>query len=436
MKNFPHQHNQFDKLRNALKVIHDLQAAGKDASDDGTLGDALALNETHRFRGLNYDTKQGLKRRIRNHLQSEHAKPASKQGSRTAARENRKTLRHLGWIASGSTNVTSNGAALLQTRPNSSAELALIQPAVASIEVTDTQGRTSHPIVVLLRLVDNVAFTSTDGLELALEAETDTENEFQRIVQLAKLNSDDRRKRLLNLGATEHKIANARKILPKFAENAKLIARASNGTFVLTNDGAKAIGTLAAPTNKVKRTRTKRPPRRRKKDINFTDNPSTLGRSRSTSEQPQQVASPEDQQAAKDLIEERTERHQQLVRATARACRPGQFSENQFSYDLLVDLGTPGPIDLIEAKSIDNDAQKQIRNAVGQLLYYEHFIVRPTYPTRDIVKTVTVDKDVDSELAGFLESLDIGLVFVDRADLHIRNTLAANTSPRLFRPSS
>ncbi len=436
MKNFPHQHNQFDKLRKALKVIRDLQAAGKDANDDGTLGDALALNEIHRFRGLDYDTTQGLKRRIRIHLQKEHKKPTSKQGSRTAARENRKTLRHLGWITSGNASITSDGAALLRTRPNSSAELALIQPAVTSIQVTDAQGRNSHPIVILLRLVDTVAFTSTDGMELALEAATDTEIEFERVVKLAKLDSDERRKRLLDLGATEHKIANARKILPKYAENTNLIVRTSNGTFVLTNDGANAIGGFAAPTNRVVTTRTKRPRRRLKKNINFTDNPSTLGRSRSPSDEPQRATSPEDQEAAKDLTEERTERHQQLVRATARACRPGKFSEDQFSYDLLVDLGTPGPIDLIEAKSIDNDAHKQIRNAVGQLLYYEHFIVRPTFPTRQIVKTVTVDKDVDNELAGFLEALDIGLVFVDGVSLHLRNDPAANTSPRLFRPSS
>ena len=367
LKNFPHQHNRFSKLRATLEAIRDLQGAGSDPGEDGVLGDELARRQIHCFRGVDYSDDGSVEQRVENQLVEEHEKPVSSQGTRTAARENRKTLRHLGWIQHNGIDLTEAGEALFESSPGSGEESAIIRPAVAQIAVTDADGRTSHPVRILLRLVDSVEFDSRDGMELALEARDDSEGEFQRVRDLAQLSSHVRRQKLLDLGTSVNKIENARKILPRFAENAGLMLQSDDEPFVLTEVGRHTIGRGPALRTPRPETGTQGRRSRRRGTVTTTGDSDEVGRSRPDDAARRRALTGDEQQAAAELLYERTERHQSLVRATARYCWQGTFSEDRASYDLLVESDAEDPVDLIEAKTIDGDVHSQIRTAVGQL---------------------------------------------------------------------
>ena len=157
MKNFPHQYNDLRKLRATLETVHALNEAGQDAEDDGVLGYALARGRVYGFRGLDYSgTASSVEARVEDRIADDEKKPTGKQGARTAAREMRRTLRYLGWLEDDGTDLTPAGDALLDTAEGSDEEQILMQQAIASIAVADRDGHISHPVQVLLRLIDEV----------------------------------------------------------------------------------------------------------------------------------------------------------------------------------------------------------------------------------------------------------------------------------------
>ena len=84
-----------------------------------------------------------------------------------------------------------------------------MQQAIASIAVADRDGRISHPVQVLLKLVDEVDLDSRSGMELALEAVDDSVGEFRRVAALAELDEDARVAALEALDWTTSQLANA-----------------------------------------------------------------------------------------------------------------------------------------------------------------------------------------------------------------------------------
>src|SRR5919197_36850 len=86
------------------------------------------------------------------------------------------------------------------------------------------EGELSHPIRILLRLVADNEIVERQGAELALEARDDTHAEYRRISALVGLPEAER---ITQLGTTEYQFANARKILPAFAEQGTLKHRTS-----------------------------------------------------------------------------------------------------------------------------------------------------------------------------------------------------------------
>lgn len=434
MKNFPHQHTSFRRFRAVLEAIQDLNARGEDANDDGALGHRLAIDTIHRFRGLDYTTTQNRPALILARLEEEELKPRSRQGARTAARENRKTLRHLGWLLPQGTELTIAGETLLSSAPGSTEEQEIIRAAVAQITLSDESGNISHPVLHLLHLITVVVFTSRDGMELALEAKDDTDSEFRRIEQLAR-NPELRQQTWERRGISSNRIANARKILPVFATKSGLMKLDTNGRFVLTPPGKQLLAYRtrrpAADTLV-----TNRPRYTARYQTAVTSDPRTVGQQRNVTAATLYTRSSQEQRAAAILLNERTTRHQTLVRRTAmhcsRYCRRREYYENASSYDLVIDSKDDNLVDLCEAKTIDNDAIHQIRRAIGQLLYYEYFVVSAEFPDRTIVKSIVVDRQIDSELAEFLDSLHIGLLMVTSEDILPQNLTGDTIARRLF----
>ena len=433
MKNFPHQYNDLRKLRATLETVCDLNEAGKDTEDDGVLGYELARRRIYGFRGLDYTGDAAtVDERVEARIAEDEQKPSGKQGARTAAREMRRTLRHLGWLEEDGTDLTPAGEALLESAEGSDEEQILMQQAIASIAVADRDGRISHPVQVLLKLIDEVHLDSRSGMELALEAVDDSVGEFRRVAALAELDEDARVAALEALGWTTSQLANAVKILPSFAEQSGLITTDGTGRYILTDAGRRALGRAVVRTAPELPARGRRRRPRRRATTVRTRNATQVGRSRRLGGAERRALTPEEQAAAAELLYERTERHQELVRATAAACREADFYEDAAAYDLLIDVDEAQPLVLTEVKTIVGDAAVQIRAAVGQILYYEHFAVAEQFPERSVRRLVVVDERVDDEIAAFLQAHDIGLIAVIDGEIVALNDLGEEIRRDLF----
>ena len=418
MKNFPHQYNDFTKLRGTLETIRDLNQRGEDLGDDGILGYELARRGIYTFRGLDGP--------LEDRIAEEQLKPPGSQGPRTAAREMRRTLRHLGWLDED-WSLTSEGQALLESAAGSEQERSLWQQALLELEL-EVDGETSHPVRILLRLIADHEIVERQGTELALEARDDSEQEYRRISALVHLPEQGRRE---GIQATEYQVANARKILPSFAEQANLIHRSSQAApYTLTEAGRAALGEgFDARAVEVRpELRSRRPARRRgmpRRTRAGTVTPPAGG-------DPEGWASlsAEEQIAATRLRFERTVRHQDLLAQLVELLEAEgvKLYEDSSAFDLLyVPADSDQALTIFEIKTLEADELTQTRLAVGQLLTYEHLNVRPRWPGRDVQRMVIYDREVDGELIAFLDAVGIGAFAVSEGELVALNDHASES---------
>jgi hypothetical protein len=414
VKNFPHQYSDFAKLRQTLETIRDLNDEGDDVGDDGVLGYELARHEIYTFRGPDLPLAQ--------RIVLEQTKPRGSQGPRTAAREMRRTLLYLGWLAAN-WELTPRGLSLLDTAAGSEDERAEWQRALLDLAVGEGED-VSHPVRILLRLVDDHNIVERQGAELALEARDDSEQEYQRINMLLDLPEGER---VRGMGTTSYQVANARKILPSFAEQANLIHRSSSAApYALTEAGRAALGEgftgrpveLRPAVRSLRRRRTAGAPRRLRVGDVAHRAPAEPEGWRSLSH--------EEQIAATRLRFERTARHQQLVSDLLALLSEDEVElfEDGSSYDLLRVPVVPAPLTIFEVKTLESDDLTQTRLAIGQLFSYEHLNVRPRWPDRDVRRAVVYERRIDEELAALLEAVDISAFALLEGELVPLNNLA------------
>jgi hypothetical protein len=414
VKNFPHQYNQFPKLRATLETVAELHGRSDDVTDDGVLGYALARRGIYTFRD---DTRP-----LEQLIASERLKDSSNQGPRTAARDLLRTLRYLGWIGTDG-SLTEQGTAILATATGSPEEQAEWQRALLELTLS-ADGHVSHPIRILLRLVRDHSIVERQGAELALEARDDSDEEYQRISALIRLPERERTERM---GSTAYQVANARKIIPSFAEQANLIRRADRGSpYVLTETGSAALGegytsrpVELRPETRTTRTRRVRgvPRRVRRGDIARPSGGTGEGWS---------SLSHEEQIAATRLRFERTERHQDLVASLLELLEEDgvQLFEDGSSFDLLRVPGEPAAVRIYEVKTLETDDLTQTRLAIGQLLSYEHLNVRPRYPDRGVELAAVYERAVDEELLALLDAIGIAAYALSDGVLEALNDTA------------
>jgi hypothetical protein len=274
----------------------------------------------------------------------------------------------------------------------------------------DDQGDVSHPVRILLRLVDQAGQLPREDMALALEARDDSDAEFQRTLRLLPVRAALQAGRL---NTTKTQADNAVKILPSFAEQAGLIVRVSaanrNSPYSLTAAGRTALGAgfAAGPVA----VRPQRAPLRQTRPAQ--GGVQTLP---ADVRVPQSAASvtalsPEEQAAAARLRFERTARHQVLLGKVADYLRPAfALYEGISSFDLVAlrEQVADDAVLLMEIKSLETDAQTQARLAVGQLLYYEHMVVSGRWPGRTILRAAVFEGPIPDYLCDFLEWLQIG----------------------------
>ncbi len=350
MKNFPHQASSLDKLLQTARVAVDLYQEGV-ALTNAAYGDALARAGVYSFReGGDIEAA----------LAAEQLKPLANQGSRTAARDFRRTLRLLGIIdlADAPTPV---GAAVLAAETDELRN-ALWRSALLGMSLGDA-GQVSHPYRILLRLVADNPGIEVRRLLLALEARDDSEAEYDRILALADAAWDEV---LADLNLSEASAANAIKILPSLAFQLGDLIRTPEA---LVYSGAeyqpKDVDDLCPPQSVSRTTTTKR---------------GALGEALT----PEQVAPTPNFQptaaivadltAGVEIRKRRTEEHQALVRAFAAAFSVQGFALYAGMFDCLAISGQRAI--LVEAKTLDGspaDERSQAEKAIGQLAGYLYF---------------------------------------------------------------
>ena len=86
----------------------------------------------------------------------------------------------------------------------------------------------------------------------------------------------------------------------------------------------------------------------------------------------------------------------------------------------------PDPLLLWEVKTLESDAPAQVRAAVGQLLYYEFFDVRPLWPDREILKAALFDGELPKDLVDYLTWVNVAaFVMLPGGTLSALNSAAA-----------
>ncbi len=418
MKNFPHQYGDFLKLRGTLATIRDLNGRSLNVGDDGVLGYELTR------RGIN-TLREHPELPLEERISRIQRRPPGNQGPRTAARELRRTLRYLGWL-DDMWRLTGRGEAFLAT-DDAPGQLAEWQRALIDLAVEDEDGNVSHPVRVLLRLVGDHEIVQRQGAELALEAVDDSDREYQRISLLVGLSEVSR---ITAIGSTAPQVRNARKILPKLAEQANLIHRTFGGApYTLTDEGRAALGEgYTARPIELERDRRPAAPRRRTRGAPRTARSDRIRRDAAGDPEGWATLSREEQIAATRLRFERTRRHQDVVAALLELLEEDgvELFEDSASFDLLRVPGEPALLRLYEVKTLETDDLTQTRLAIGQLLSYEHLNVRPRYPDRDVERAVVYERAVDEELCALLDVLEIGAYAIGEGLLQSLNETAAH----------
>lgn len=352
MKNFPHQFNNLEKLFDALAVARKLIIKQTPLTDEN-YGEQLTREGIYTYRNKALSIDEFLAR--------EQEKRASNRGYLTVSRDTRRLLELLGFIIvfhdkNAKLSPASNQL-LLAKSENERREI--WKNALWQLGLEGTDGEISHPYRILLKLVNTFHGIDTPKLMLALEAENDSEEEFERISNLAK-------KPIVQIiadtGTTESMAANAVKILPSIAEQLGDIERINNraypiGRLVITED---EITTEEQPSRKTKVTY-------RETDLENIAKYPNLNIVTSVSI---------DLAEAIRIRQRRLAEHQEIVRLLAELNARHGLKLFEGKFDCLATKGDTAL--LYEVKTIlptASDEEKQTVKGVGQLKYYKFSIV-------------------------------------------------------------
>lgn len=391
MKNFPHQINQLPKLTEAITVFARLIERGADVADDGVVGDALAQAGVYTFRLPGNQSVAAL-------LQKEHAKPFASQGTRTCARELRRFFSLLGFlqpsVEATFTLAPSARSILAFTRPEDREPAHDVwRQALLNLMLEDDTG-SSHPYRILLRLTAAMQNLPKPYAGLCFEAKDDSENEFRRIRRIAAHPNPTSTMNALD-GATMAR--NSIKILPSLAKQLGDLVEAKNHLRLsdrIADQLGYSPGRAVDPGTIQNLVRRPFAPRRRR-----------TGGTRRRAQGPRQVVRVVDP----DQVGERYNAHEDLLDRFSRMLPAGTCPAHAV-YDLLV-TGTEAVL-LVEAKTIRNDAPRQVRAALGQLFFYEYFDVSPLHPGKTVLRLVLTDHPIAPDLQAFLTKNQIGALWL------------------------
>lgn len=400
MKNFPHQFNDLEKLFKALAVAKHLIDNGLALTDEN-FGEQLTRNKIYTYRDKTLSIDDFLAR--------EQEKPAANRGYLTVSRDIRRFFELLGFITVFPDKKAKLSSAAKQLLRTESAELRkeLWRNAMLQLGLEGTDGEISHPYRILLKLVHKFPGIDTPKLMLALEAENDSEEEFERICNLAQLSVEEI---VREIGTSEAMAANAVKILPGIADQLDDIDRIASkaypvGDIVVTEDEISTEKKYDIPT---------------KERATFRE----VGVDDIAKDPTLKVISSESIDLS-DAIKTRQNRlaeHQEIVRLLAILNDRCGFKLFEGKFDC---LGIKGDSALLyEVKTIletSTDQEKQTVKGVGQLKYYKFSIVQQQMGISDIKEILVFSRKPDTGIINFCTAENIAVIWREGDSFEIFN---------------
>jgi len=416
MKGFPNQVAELSKLSTAMQCIAQLTDRGDQAKDDGVLGEALVRAGVA---GTGHTPMP-----VEQYLRIQRTKTPSNQSFRTTARGLRELFRRLGFVDdSGDViRVTEAGrqAAAFAGQPMTAAQLAFWRRIVRNMTHAGGDATESHPYQVLLRLVARKPGITRAKCALALEARDDSQAELDRIARLADRPEAEI---IRQLGITKSNWDNAKKVLPKFAEQLGDVIRNGDSYTISDAPGRADAGPAAArPRGAAPAVRAPRTSRQ--------VTPQTIGRAATAEDFDEFAATREfDQAAAAEGIRSRRNRlrrHNLVVQKLAArlAAAGAQLFEDPFdALALIQDIGI-----LAEIKTLDGtpaDERDRVWEALAQLLYYQAFLLPPAAGQASVRMVACFEQRPTNDHIRWLNQQNIAVIWED-GDGFAGDALAAN----------
>lgn len=411
MKNFPHQFNDLTKLFNALAVARQLINNETPLTDEN-FGEQLTRGGiyTYRDRALSIDE----------FLAAEALKPAANRGYLTVARDIRRFFELMGFISvfPDKTARLSPAASQLLRTDSEDIRKELWKNSLLQLGLEGTDGEVSHPYRILLKIVNTFPGIETPKLMLALEAENDSEEEFERISNLAQR---DMGQIIEDTGTSTAMAANAVKILPGIAEQLGDIER--------INSRAYPIGQLVITEDEI--TTEEQPARRPRADFRQTN---SAGIARDPILNVVSSVSIDLADAIR-IRQRRLAEHQEIVRQLALLNEEKGFQLFEGKFDCLAIKGDTAI--LYEVKTIlesSTDEEKQTVKGVGQLKYYKYSIVHRQMGYANIKEVLVFSHKPNDGIIEFCSAENIRVVWKNGDTFQVFNV--QNGADELFNPDS
>lgn len=354
MKNFPHQFNDLSKLFKALKIVKEFEKREMALTDEN-FGERLTRDGIYTYRDRELTIDEFLKRELE--------KPLANRGYLTVSRDIRRFLELLGFITlfpNKNIRLSASANQLLSVKSEDSKK-ELWKNALLQLCLEGTDGEISHPYRILLKLVNMQPGIETSKLMLALEAENDTDEEYERILYLSQKTIKEI---IIDTGTTESMAKNAVKILPGIAEQLGDIERINNQSF--------PVGEIIITEDEI--TTEKEFAKRTKAKLNYRE---TNAEDFAKDPNLKNITSISiDLTEAIKIRQKRLAEHQDIVRLLALLHVKYDFKLYEGKFDCLAIKGDNSI--LYEVKTIlksASDEEKQVVKGVGQLKYYKFSIV-------------------------------------------------------------
>lgn len=395
MKNIPHQFNNIDKYFSALESVKQLIEEETPLRDEN-LGEQLLRN------GVINPGKVGQS--IEEYLEEQSLKTPSYRGYHTAARETINFFKLIGFLVvydDKSGQLTPRAIQLLSVN-NPNARKLLWRDSFMQFGVEGFDGEISHPYRILLKLVRDKPGIETNKLMLALEAENDSHEEYQRILDLSELEFNSI---LEELNISKHQARNAVKILPSFAVQVGDIRKRGNYTF--------PIGHISITEDEIS---TGIPI----EEVTDDGIPYSHYRQVTSENIARDPIFNEISSVSIDITESirirqnRLSHHQEIVRQLGLFCEQKGFQLFEGKFDCLSTLDNFAII--FEVKTIlssMSDQEKQTVKGVGQLKYYKFSIVQKQMGYENIREILVYSQKPNNSLIEFCTSENISIVWLD-----------------------
>ena len=411
MKNFPHQFNDLTKLYNALEVVRQLVLDQSPLTDDN-FGRLLTIRGIYTYRNKALSVEQFLR--------SEQEKPAANRGYLTVARDIRRFFELLGFITLLPDRTVILSLAAKQLLGTGSVEIRKEhwKNSLLQLGLEGADGEVSHPYRILLKIVNTFPGIETIKLMLALEAENDSEEEFERISNLAQRRFEQI---VSDTGTTESMAANAVKILPGIAEQLGDIERKNNRAY--------SIGQLVITEDEITtEVHLEKRPRAEFRETN----------AREIARDPNLniiLSVTVDYSEAIRIRQRRLAEHQEIVRLLAEINENCDFNLFEGKFDCLAIKN--GTALLYEVKTIlpsASDEEKQTVKGVGQLKYYKYSIVQRQMGYVNVKEVIVFSSKPEIGIIEFCSAENISVVWRVGVVFNIFNI--ATNADDIFNPDN